>query len=362
MSLMMMAILVILSSIQASSSSSSPPPPQVAAPTASPKLINSQPTNNFNDHPSINLIPVDQPVATNQQQQRNRLASEHETVLLDHGNNIASGQIHVSQLEALDASNMELDHKPESGEEITLADSQKFAGDSEFIQPESARKPESAFEGLLASADQQQVPTVKFSPKHQQHLVERRFGLFKKGSQGAYGMPMFSANYASNPFMTDCERCLASLQSTNNLQQSSDLQLEPPIAPMPIPVSQPILPAQPPSQPAQNQFNSFGPLKSKFFMKFPFFMKPIAFGGDNYNSHETVPYWHQYQQPAQQPTQIRPQMSSALFLRPAYNCIQAAPPMLQSNSNHQDVVQLSTKTSAKQYQPHQQATYSSSSY
>lgn len=181
--------------------------------------------------------------------------------------------------------------------------------------------------------------------QQQQPLVERRFGLLKKH----YGAPM-TANYAtSGHYMSDCERCLFGL-GAGQQQQSSDLQqIDPPqpiapiLPPAPPPPPPTIIPAPQPIQPSSNfGSQSFNPLKNKFFMKFPFFMKPISFGSApemsgplyNFGSAETVPYWYQtnqhYQQHQQQPL-VRP--NAALFIRPAYNCIQATPPFISSVSN-----------------------------
>lgn len=202
--------------------------------------------------------------------------------------------------------------------------------------------------------------------QQQQQIVERRFGLFKK--QQHYGSPM-SASYSANPYMTDCERCLASLS-----QQSADLQqLDPVPAPLPVPQPQPapLAPIMPPSQPSFSM-QPFGPLKNKLFMKFPFFMKPMSFGEASYGSHgDAVPYWHQYQPQPQLPPVSRPQTSGALYIRPAqaaYNCIQATPPLIPASNGHQDQVAQFAKTSqSKQYpqqqqQQQQQISYPNSQY
>lgn len=187
--------------------------------------------------------------------------------------------------------------------------------------------------------------------QQQQQIVERRFGLFKK--QQHYGSPM-SASYSASPYMTDCERCLASLS-----QQSADLQqLDPLPAPVPAPQPAPLAPIMPPSQPSFNM-QPFGPLKNKLLMKFPFFMKPMSFGEASYGSHgDAVPYWPQYQPQPQLPPVSRPQTSGALYIRPAqaaYNCIQATPPLIPASNSHQDQVAQFAKTSqSKQYPHHQQ--------
>lgn len=322
------------------------------------------------DQPSINLIPVDQPVvggggggggfAGGASRSKSFKAASWEQADQQQNAGLKTGQIQeiaYQTVEQLADSYLHNGEPPlegsleeETGEQKSqLSDGQKETGYEVSTQqlplaPEQAGKPNS-------SQEQRQIP-------------ERRFGLFKKGHNFNSGGPM-SANYAAGPLLTDCDRCLAGFG-----QQSADLQqLEPLPAPQPI---QPILPS-PPASSNQQAFMGH-PLKSKFFMKFPFFMKPISFGQPfEFGQHEQVPLWAgQYQTPS-----FRPQMASAVFIRPApaYNCIQASPPALvhalptQTNQLHQhhhhDYVQLNTKTqpAVKQYQQQQQqSTYPSSSY
>lgn len=263
-----------------------------------------------------------------------------------------------SQTRAADGADAALP-EPQSKQRAISATQQQLWADSALV--------DSYLSGALNQHEREHFQVGannKHPPVQTQQIVERRFGLFKKHH---YGAPM-SASYSASPYMSDCERCLASLS-----QQSADLQqLEPipapPPPPVPVPVPVPVAPVLPANQPAQPAFNMqpFGPLKNKLFMKFPFFMKPMSFGDGSYGSHgDSVPYWHQYQPQPQLPPASRPQATGALYIRPAptaYNCIQATPPLI--SASHQDQVGQFGKTSGqnKQYSHHQQTSYPSSQY
>jgi len=336
-----------------------------------------------NDHSSsANLIPVDQPVLSSsntnskggQAEVQSRGAHEQEMA----GSQVrpagvyqalqAAGQDQLGQfVQQADGaeSGAEEQQQQQQQSSSSLVDlgqefryGQKVFGESELLDKKQAA--ESADGAYLAI---NQTPTSDYQSQQQQQQIvaERRFGLFKKQHQQHFGSPM-SANLALNPYLSDCERCLAGL----NAGQSADLQqLDPLPAPPPPPPSQlPVLPSQ-----AHQAFGAqpFGPLKNKLFMKFPFFMKPISIGDPAYNSgHDSFPYqWHQHQHQHQFQQTNRPQMASAMFIRPApaYNCIQAAPPILAAGPSSQEVAL--TKAQHKQYphqHQHQQTTYSSSQY
>lgn len=194
--------------------------------------------------------------------------------------------------------------------------------------------------------------------------VERRLGLLKKGLHGmSSGMPpmmvppMMSANYLAGS--SDCERCLASMS-----QQPLAEYQQAPMEPISAPVSAPQMSY--PSMP------SLG-LKSKLFMKFPFFMKApmqLPMGGPaDYGQQE---FWSQ-QQPTPGPpvTILRPQ-SANLLIRPAhaYNCVQTAPLLAAPTPPVQQTELYGSKSAGqglKQQQqfgaPHQQqVSYSAGSY
>lgn len=221
----------------------------------------------------------------------------------------------------------------------------------------------------VTNSDSAPVHHQKPSQHPLQLAVERRFGLFKKhgagGSGGQYGSPITSANYAATAsYVSDCERCLAGLgsaqQSAADLQQLEPAPIVPPVAP----------PSVAPSTIMHSHLQSFGqpfaPIKNKLLMKFPFFVKPISFGGgpagDPYGSsnlaasaaagpnqlHHSQSYaWHSVPH-IYQPISSRPANGAALFLRPtapAYNCIQSSPP---SPSQHLYAAASSTNQEAIQ--------------
>lgn len=303
--------------------------------------------------PSINLIPVDQPIVSSGGRSK---AESTQTNDAQSGDSSASASVqHEHDGFGQQSADGETN---QSGEEVQSAlrdGAQRLAGE---VEPSAAL---GSLDSLLAMSEVQgpiNEPQVSLKyPNAQvsaQQIVERRLGLFKKGSQ--YGVPM-SANYAGS-YMTDCERCL--------IGQSADLQQQPQLDPLPPPPATPIAPAAPPP--------SFGPLKNKLFMKFPFFMKPISSSfGDFYppaSQHDSVvPYWHQYQPaPSPQPAPpTRPQLSNALYLRPApaaaYNCIQATPPLLAAPLSHEVALAAGKGAQGKQYQhQQQQISYPSSQY
>lgn len=368
------------SSSSSSSSPSSSPPQDISHHSSQLEQIS----------PGINLIPVDQPVtsersnkaqvasssSSNSGDDTSRIISLSEPISdnnnLQYHNNFAIHQHDISSASNLDA--------PESSspvESIVGVTTRNIFGGSDnvadFIEENHtpAYNVESAT-GLQVNSDkkhQQQVESyiqqaaaaVYHIPDHQlffnkhqyttkqptqqQQLVERRFGLLKKH----YGTPM-TANYAtSGHYMSDCERCLFSLGAGQ--QQSADLQqIDPPptqpIVPIlpPMPQPAPLPPPPPPTiipapQPTVPQNNNFG-LKNKFLMKFPFLMKPISFGsseinnGPSYNMGsftEAVPYWYPSNQQHYQQQPVR--QNAALYLRPAYNCIQATPSLISSGPN-----------------------------
>lgn len=224
------------------------------------------------------------------------------------------------------------------------------------------------------------VPASKY--QHQQQPVSnRRLGLLK-AKQHYMGQPsppslMASANYvAASSFLNDCERCLASLGAANQptvaTSQFAELQQEPPVvvsqpAPAPAPAAIPVVPISPapsaviPMQVGQMQphYGSFGmpSLKSKLFMKFPFFLKAGHQGGGGgpnpganymqpaaysyYNSDQHFSSHQQQQQPA--PVDFAwhllvppspPPQPGRLILRPSngYNCLHGLQPSLPISS------------------------------
>lgn len=265
---------------------------------------------------------------------------------------------------------------------------ENFAGQQQQYEQQKELVQQEVYPSLGAAAAAVKQPQQQADGLQRQQMVERRFGLFKKGQH--YGSPM-TANYASaGPYLSDCERCLANLGQ----QSSADLQQLEPLPPMVGPLPPP--PPPQPTLPSSGHFgapSSFGPLKSKLFMKFPFFVKPIGGGGGGLGEatsggHSSfvpqywpVPSYQPHHQPHHhhQPT-IRPSsaMSNALFIRPqapAYNCIQTSPPLvaLASASQQAEISQYAlgspaagTKSSSspatKGAYPHQQNIYSSSSY
>lgn len=358
---------------------------------------------------SMNLIPVDQPLGRGALSKPSELAAaaaissrssqategveiqrapltNHEPASLHFSLSDslepASGPIQAAQSVDLAADSFAADQQQQEQLENSQLGGEKQARQKVYLEesPEKRQQQqqeelvENAFEGFMnespAVEQQQQQQQVKF--QQQQQMLERRFGFFKKGNHysAAPQISSPSANYAAaNPFMSDCERCLMSIG-----QQNADYQQlpEPLPSPQPAPVT-PILPApvQPHAQPAfQSAGQPFGfPLKNKLFMKFPFFMKPF---GDSMAppsfAHDSVPYWHQYAQPAPAPPSRPPTQSAALFLRPvapAYNCIQTSPPLLAAASSGHEVALAATKSQQqreKPYATHQQTTYSSSQY
>lgn len=170
--------------------------------------------------------------------------------------------------------------------------------------------------------------------------AERRFGLLKKGNYGApmsmpmTALPMMASYTAAGS--TDCERCLASMsQQPAWSAEYQQVPLEPPVSP-----PGGVVPAMPSgySSPAMH------PLKSKLFMKFPFFLKAPMNQPLDYNQPAAHDYWtNQQPMPAPSPPVIirpQPAQSGALFVRPthAYNCIQAAPLLAAPNLHQADLV------------------------
>lgn len=376
-----------------SSSSTSPySPSQQSSPSQQANRHNGSPIQEIS--PSINLIPVDQPMISERSKQAStsddtsrssslsdssadnlHSSNQHDSSSIAFGSESStSGDATVGLRNSLGSDNVAdfiQENVASTGYNEASADSQAVEKKhqhqhqvEDYIQQAVYSIPDqfvNKFEQNKHSIQQQQQKPF---------AVERRFGLLKKH----YGTPM-TANYAtSGHYMSDCERCLFGL-GAGQQQQSADLQqIDPPqpIAPIlppapPLPPPQPtIIPAPQPIAPSiipSNNFGpqSFSPLKNKFFMKFPFFMKPISFGSQsemssplyNFGSTETVPYWyqtnqqhyHQQNHHHQQQPLARP--NAALYIRPAYNCIQATPPLIASASNQHlsDVTTFSTHNS-----------------
>lgn len=342
--------------------------------------------------PSINLIPVDQPIIS-AGAARAPVKPQAESASSHNNNNSNSQQPPPASAHAGHTSGPLAAPSESSSSSLMAEEAAPLAGasgqppDDEFSEPPAqahfytadVQAPEPHFlqvqqqVHLEQQADIRQAEPVVKQQQQQPLLgqsVERRFGLFKKGQQQQqFGTPAMSANYASNPFaLSDCERCLASIGQA----PSADLQqLDPPVAPPPPPPPA-SLPLQPPLQPLGGM-QPFGPLKSKFFMKFPFLVKPMGFdsgahsggfGGPAASAGHFWPPPPQFQQPHHH-HQPRPAMTTALYIRPApsYNCIQANPPLLaaaaSSQSQTSEPIPLgATKSGAggKQY-AHQQVSY-----
>lgn len=303
---------------------------------------------NGNSPTSINLIPVDQPVRESKSAEDSPPSSLAEPRIQSAGNQLLQ----------------QAGNGFEPAEPIAFA-----AGDQEDTNIEAQ------YEAGPAADAQNEIRQGQFHHMQQQleyghptaSGVERRFGLFKSklGAFGHYGAPQMSANYA---YLSDaCERCLASMSQQQ--PQSADLQDSPPPppiqplpqplpVPVPMPINQPSYSYQQP-QPQQHQH----PLKSKLFMKFPFFMKPSMFGGGgglgDYGGGHSVPpsypsslhslpllsndygnsaanYWPAQANQQQQQQLYQPTRAPAIYLRPAsaYNCIQTQPPLYASASNN----------------------------
>lgn len=372
-----LAIGLVLAAIHSAALNSQPQPQQQQqqAQATTPKPA-AAPLASMDQSPSINLIPVDQPVggasmvAVNGRQKLEPVAGTYES------SNIGAGPLRSAaepsepaDSSGDDSASLAAGPQPQADDEFSEPSAGQFyaMGEGQFEQQKDNSQQQQklqevyTFEGTKLDPSSGPIKTTQDGAaqpqRQQQQIVERRFGLFKKGQH--YGTPM-SANYASAaPFMTDCERCLAGLG-----QQSADLQQ---LDPLP-----PALPAQPSVQPVPlapaNHFGMqpFAPLKNKLFMKFPFFVKPMTLG----DSHTTFVPSHYWPAPAQPqyhpPSNVRPApaMTNALFIRPppAYNCIQATPPLVAvASANQAEVAPLGTKSPTKQY-PHQQNVYSSSSY
>lgn len=329
----------------------------------------------------VNLIPVDQPVrilAASPNKAAEDLSSASPSVVESR----QSQQATASEFEQVDSAASPFSNEQQEAARVyQQADQAADVGATQFGDAargedhaalnEISKQQHHQFQVSGGGGDLQEQPFGTAAAG-----IERRFGLFKNklGAFGHYGAPQMSANYA---YMSDaCERCLTSMSQQ---QQSADLQEAPPppqVQPQPIPVPLPMPMPVMPQQPVNQQPIGYGghqqhPLKSKLFMKFPFFMKPSMFGGGggggagdyggghttsisaapNYSLGNSLPlidygngqpYWPQQnqQQLYHQPT--RP--STAFYLRPtsAYNCIQSTPPIYaaaSSNLQHQAVEQ-----------------------
>lgn len=322
--------------------------------------------------PAMNLIPVDQPMPSTRAKQMDSEPSQQVAEISSSEQQRFRQDDSIQQVDQVDNVST-LDEELEQQQQVM--EQQQVSNEPllQSQQPPVDVKGGSPFEQQQQQQQQQVGEFINGNgatkyPHQQQPIVERRFGLFKNkgggGGGGHYGAPM-GANYAAGPYMSDCERCLAGLGGG----PSADLQQ---IDPIPVPV-QPVMPA-----PHVPVFNSqpFGPLKNKLFMKFPFFVKPGVDFGNFMSSGGGNHYWPPapappppppttHYQPAPRPL---PAMTNALYLRPgpAYNCIQANPPLLAAASTpSQDITTLTggkTSGTKQAAYPHQQATYSSSQY
>lgn len=377
--------------------------------TSSSGALATKPLANLNSESvSINLIPVDQPMLSSSSSSAEvgptspaSIARTMSAQTNSNNNNVRpddsydGSRVHLrsGQMAPVHSDSSHANSSPESNDDFSglsqQHQQQQSASDEDFAEPvaqyyanqdEPAAGPVNAQQA--ASVDSQQLEAAHSATKQSQspaRQLERRFGLFKKG-QGHFQQQHFgpAANYLANPFMSECERCLAGFGQ----QQTGELQLEPaPALPVPSPPPPATVPIQPlpsatmPPQMGHFPMQPFAPFKNKFFMKFPFLMKGNGASSTSFD-HLHAPllaaptltsysspahYWplpaasvHTYSGHHHQSShnQHRP-MSQALFVRPApaYNCVQAAPTMLAaaaSTTSQSETIPLlgQTKSSA----------------
>lgn len=334
------------------------------SPSSAPALAQQQAQQKPQEPTSVNLIPVDQPISSSSSSQ-NGSGGKLESSL---GVSSAAGAAEERQAESELMSARDSSGGPSSqgaadsapaqqGDDFSEPSAGQFYGDQlPAVEQQQQQEIIYSFAGQPQSQQQQKLTSNEQLASGNAATVERRFGLFKKGHQHGnnqpYGQPMMSAHYLQpNPFaMSDCERCLAGLQqqggsgaasSFGELQSLDPSLIQPPPPPPSPPPQSQIIPV------SQSSFSSnhFAPLKSKLFMKFPFFIKPTAFGGGEhsgfgaggFSQHQAhhhpgfswpLPNYQSSLLPTQRPA------SGALYLRPAssYNCIQTTPPILAAAS------------------------------
>jgi len=308
------------------------------------------------DSISVNLIPIDKPIGSSATELKSEPPSMGQSGPPGAPSTSDERQAESDLFEA--NGQLQLQQQQQSAEAAGRQQLDDFSLDEQLMgqlyqteqlplehQQQQQQQQQQHYAHQQAQSQQSQNQHHQLAGTSDQSVVERRFGLFKKGHGGhqaaPFGQPlMMGANYlqAPNPFgSSDCERCLASLQQPSAGPTFGEYQtIDTPI-PAPPPPPPPIM-QQPQSQ--LIPMGGYSPIKSKLLMKFPFFIKSGSGGGlsslvQSHQGFGTSPHaafswplasatgYHQHL-PAQRPT------SGALYLRqaPSYNCIQAQPPLL----------------------------------
>lgn len=323
----------------------------------------------------MSLIPVDQPLTSSQSQHQSQSVVFED----DPSFNVNPDEDSSGQLDSMAIHEQSMGEQSPSDIPASHRDGLNIVFDSKNEYQKAANL-DGQTKAVSSQLDKPKISSL--SP------VERRFGLFKKHhtqpTPSHYGAPQAlinTANYHSaSPYLSDCERCMVSLNGAP--QFSGELQ-QPPLEPVTptTPTILPVAPVNPMPQPSYpHPYPSFqhplAPLKSKFLMKFPFFIKsgmqyegqPSYLPAHPLQTHDYA--WHH------QPIRSQPQMSGSLYYKPApqattaYHCVQAygaptsslSPFLGTSQQESSNVVSLSpgpTKSvqSGTKYQQQQQQSY-----
>lgn len=349
---------------------------QTASDSPQPNQSHKKNSKLVGEPPSINLIPVDQPLGSANLAGHKRT---HSVVFEDDPSfNVASiGEESPEPMSVQDQPEQMVAIEPSQRERQNVVfESNGDFGAGQHEQPaevdeKSMPTPDGearfgSSKGSKLAADSDTLQSAQLSP------VERRFGLFKKHhpqpASAHYGAPqplMSAINYAAatNSYgLSDCERCMVSLNG--GASPISGALQETPMEPSVTPSTPPLIPVQPPGpvmpqpgfshpaysyqHPHQHQHqHPLAPLKHKLLMKFPFFIKSSGVHNELHPGFMQVSpqlpppsapmsgpneaySWHY------QPARPAPQASNALYLKPAasqattaYHCVQAYGPLLQ---------------------------------